>query len=156
MNQKIVSLQEDIETSDAEIADDLADLKEAKQELQHRRSLRAKFWKATFSARALGPDDFEDLADYFDTIDQLHARYASRLKVPSLKQVGDVLAALDSSSPEWDKHEPELFYSRYAASYSDAVKRVPAAQVASKQGCLISVTTVSPIIGALIKILLNN
>ncbi len=112
MEQQIVPTSENIESSKVEIERHLIDFNEAKQELQYRRSLRTKFWKGTFSEAALDSDDLEDLADYLDVIDRLHVGYGQFLKVPTLKQVDDLLAVLDNASPNWDMQQPELFYSK--------------------------------------------
>jgi hypothetical protein len=138
LEQKIVATREDIESTKAEIEDHLTDLKEAKQELQYRRSLRTKFCKGTFSDTALDSDDLEDLADYLEVIDQLHAGYGRRLKVPTLKQINDLLAARDNASPDWDKQQPDVFYSKYTGSFPDAVKRPRARQAAANRGVLTS------------------
>jgi len=112
LEQQIVPTSENIESSKVEIERHLIDFNEAKQELQYRRSLRTKFWKGTFSEAALDSDDLEDLADYLDVIDRLHVGYGQFLKVPTLKQVDDLLAVLDNASPNWDMQQPELFYSK--------------------------------------------
>jgi len=137
LEQEIASTRENVESTEAEIKNRLTDLKEAKQELQYRRSLRTKFWKGTFSNAALDGDDLEDLADHLGTIDQLHAGYGRHLKVPTLTRTDDLLAALDNASPDWDKQQPKLFYSKYAASFPDAIKRPHTKQAVAKQGCLV-------------------
>jgi predicted nucleic acid-binding Zn-ribbon protein len=137
LEQKIVSVKEEIESTEAEIERCSEDLKDAKEEFEYRRSLRKKFWKGTFSAGALSSEDLEDLADYLDAIDRLHAEYGRKLKVPTLKQVEDLLAAVDNASADWDKERPDRFYSKYTASFPEAVKRSRAKQSAAKQGCTI-------------------
>ncbi len=139
LEQQIASTRELIESTESEIADQPTEIKEAKEELRYRRSLRAKFWKATFTQLQADPDDTEDLIDYCDVIDRFFDSYGRYLKAPTLKQVGDIVEALDKASPDWDKQEPQSFYARYKASFPDKIKRVGAKRAASKQGCLLLV-----------------
>jgi hypothetical protein len=116
LEQKIVLIQENIESIEDETQERLTELKEAEEELLYHQQLRAKFWQATFSDALLDQDDLEDLADYLDMIDRLQSS-SRHLKVPTLQQVDTILAALDSTSTDWDKQQPELFYLKYGACF---------------------------------------
>jgi hypothetical protein len=63
--------------------------------------------------RSLNCEDWEGLADYGDVIDR-YSNFAKHFKLPTNKQVSDVLAKLDADSPDWDRTQPEQFYSALA------------------------------------------
>jgi len=152
LQQQIASTQELIESTESEIRDQPTEIKEAKEEFHYRQSLRTKFWKATFTQLGANPDDTEDLIDYCDVIDRFYEGYGHCFKVPTLKQVSDILEALDKASPDWDKQEPQSFYANYKASFPDAVKRVGTRRAVSKQGCLLlALLCSSPLLAILIK-----
>ncbi len=137
LKQQIASTRELIDLTETRTNDQPTEIKEANEELEWRRSLRVKFWKATFSQAGLDRDDFEDLVDYFDVIDQLHVGYGRYFKVPTLKQITGVLQALDNGLPDWDKQEPQLFYQKYKDGFPDAVRSLGTKRATSKQGCLV-------------------
>jgi hypothetical protein len=139
LQQQIASTQELIESTESEIRGQPTEIKEAKEELRYRQSLRAKFWKATFTQLGADPDDTEDLIDYCDVIDRFFDSYGHYLKAPTLKQVGDIVEGLDKASPDWDKREPQSFYAKYKASFPEKIKRIGAKRAASKQSCLLLV-----------------
>jgi hypothetical protein len=103
------------EASEAEEAFDRISVEEAKDELKYESGLRIKFWKATFPSggRSLNSEDWEGLTDYGDVIDR-YSNFAKHFKLPTNKQVSDVLAKLDADSPDWDRTQPEQFYSALA------------------------------------------
>ncbi len=139
LEQQIASTRELIESTESKIGDQPTEIKEAKEELRYRQSLRAKFWKATFTQLGADPDDIEDLIDYCDVIDRFYDGYGHYFKVPTLKQVDDILEVLDKALPDWDKQEPQSFYEKYKVSFPDKIKRVGGKRAASKQGCLLLV-----------------
>ena len=110
LDNEIKDLEE--EASEAEEAFDTVNVEEAKDELMYESGLRIKFWKATFPSggRSLNSEDWEGLADYGDVIDR-YSNLAKHFKLPTNKQVSDVLAKLDADSPDWDRTQPEQFYS---------------------------------------------
>ena len=128
------------EVGEAEEAFDGISVEEAKDELRYQSRLRIKFWKATFPSggRSVTMDDWEGLADYEDTIGR-YSEFGCRLKVPTDKQVSDVLAALDRDTPAWDKKEPERFYSALAAAFPDLTTKEHGRQYAGPPGvgCLV-------------------
>jgi hypothetical protein len=151
LEQQLASTQELIALTQNEIKDQPTAIKEAKDELRYRQVLRTKFWKATFTQLGLNSDDTEALIDYSDAIDRLYSDYGQYFKVPTLKQVTDTLEALDKSSPNWDKQEPQSFYAKYKASFPDSVKRSRAKRAVSKQGCLLfAISFASPVLLVLI------
>ena len=113
LDNEIKDLEE--EASEAEEAFDTVNVEEAKDELKYEYGLRIKFWKATFPSggRSLNSEDWEGLADYGDVIDR-YSNFAKHFKLPTNKQVSDVLAKLDADSPDWDRTQPEQFYSALA------------------------------------------
>jgi hypothetical protein len=106
------------ETSEAEEAFDIVSVEEAKDELRYESGLRIKFWKATFSGggRSFNSEDWEGLADYCDAIAR-YSEFAKPFKTPTNTQINQVLAKLDADSPDWDKTQPEQFYSTLAALF---------------------------------------
>jgi hypothetical protein len=131
------------------IASAAKDLEEAKDELTYQAGLRIKFWKATFPSgggRPLDIDDWEGLGDYDEIIDR-YSELGRRFKVPTNKQISDILAALDRDAPDWDKTEPERFYSSLAASFPDTVRKANIRQHVRKPGvgCLAVIVIVSVI-----------
>jgi GYF domain 2 len=132
----------DLEDEASEAFDRIS-VEEAKDELKYQSGLRIKFWKATFPSggSSLEADDWEGLADYDETI----ARYsdlARRFKVPTNKQISAVIDSLDQQSPDWDKTQPEQFYSALAASFPDLISGERIHQRTSKPGvgCLVLFT----------------
>jgi hypothetical protein len=99
---------------------DIVSVEEVKDELRYESGLRIKFWKATFSGggRSFNSEDWEGLADYCDAIDR-YSDFAKHFKLPTNKQVSEILAKLDTDSPDWDRTQPEQFYSTLAAFFPE-------------------------------------
>lgn len=151
LQSRIDDIKAEIETDEAELSDFPGDLKDAQEELKSRQSLRIGFWKATFKPDWIEADDEMNLIDFADTIDRLYTDYGSYFKVPTNKQIADILAALDEASPDWDKEQTHSFYATLKASFPDCIKksvqsgRSPASFVRRsasprKQGCLVLVS----------------
>jgi len=118
LDNEIKDLEE--EAGKAEEMFDRISIDEAKDELRYESGLRIKFWRVTFPSggRSLDMDDWEGLADYNEMIDR-YAEFGRRFKIPTNNQILAVLDALDQESPDWDKTQPERFYSALAASFPD-------------------------------------
>jgi hypothetical protein len=97
---------------------ELADLKD---KLKTLRSIRAKYWRFTFRADWIDGDPECDLVDYGDAINRHHSEQGRFLKVPTLKEVKEILAELDSGHPGWDQTMPEAFYARFNARNPDVL-----------------------------------
>lgn len=54
---------------------------------------------------------------------ELYRIYGCSLEAPSNKQVLEILSALDSAIPFWDRDHPELFYRTLELNYPELVKR---------------------------------
>jgi hypothetical protein len=108
--QQIASIEGLIESLEIEINDQRNELKEAKNELRHRQSLRKKFWMATFTQLGADREDDENLIDYCEVIDRLYDFYGRAFKAPTFKHIDDILEVLDSGSSDWDKQEPQAFF----------------------------------------------
>ncbi len=54
---------------------------------------------------------------------ELYQRYGCRLYAPSRAQVQEVLDALDSAMPLWDRDHPELFYQTLELNFPELVKK---------------------------------
>jgi hypothetical protein len=54
---------------------------------------------------------------------EFYRKYGCRFEAPSNKQVKDVLSALDSGLPSWDRDHPSLFYKTLELNYPELVKR---------------------------------
>jgi len=52
-----------------------------------------------------------------------YRKYGCGLEAPSHKQVREVLAALDSALPQWEREHPELFYKTLELNYPELKKR---------------------------------
>jgi len=129
------------EASEAEEAFDTISVEEAKDELRYETGLRMKFWKAMFNYAGIGaltPEDVEGLLDCADTADRLYNEFGCGFKVPTNTQISKVVNALDEQLPEWDKTQPEQFYSTLAAFFPDLrrEKRVRQQVPRSGVGCL--------------------
>jgi hypothetical protein len=101
-------------------------VKDAQDELKGCIALRNNFWKSTFSPMGAVMVDSSDLIDYADTIDLLHDEFGRFFKIPTNKEIFDILEALDKASPDWDKREPHAFYATLKASFPDAIRKNPA------------------------------
>jgi hypothetical protein len=141
LDNEIKDLEDD--ASEAEEAFDTVGVEEAKDELRYEGGLRIKFWKATFAsgAHSLEMEDWEGLADYDETITR-YTDLGRRFKVPSNKQISVILDSLDAQSLDWDKTQPEQFYSALAASFPDLIRSERIHQRTSRPGvgCLVLLT----------------
>lgn len=112
------------EASEAEEAFDRISVEEVNDELKYESGLRIKFWKETFPSGggSLNAEDWEVLADYSEVIDRYSA-FAKHLKTPKNKQISEAPARLDTDSPDWDKTQPEQFYSTLEALFPELQRR---------------------------------
>jgi hypothetical protein len=143
---EIQAIKNEIEEVEATVGDYPSDLQDAQEELKTSLSLRSNFWKSTFSPMGAVMIDSSDLIDYADTIDRLHDEFGRFFKVPTNKQISDILEALDKTSPDWDKREPHAFYATLKASVPGAERKNPSRptnpQNIGKGSCLIFVAAV--------------
>jgi len=56
---------------------------------------------------------------------QLHHDYGHRLFAPTREQAEEILDALDTALPSWDKEHPELFYKTLELNYPDLIRNEP-------------------------------
>lgn len=63
---------------------------------------RVAFWADTFS----------DTPKDYDTVQwaELFEKFGKHCKKPTVKQIKDILTALDSHTPDWDKDKPQSFF----------------------------------------------
>jgi hypothetical protein len=54
---------------------------------------------------------------------EFYRKYGCSFEAPSNKQVQEVLSALDSAIPFWDRDHPHLFYKTLELNYPELVKR---------------------------------
>jgi len=101
-------------------------VKDARDELKTCIALRNNFWKSTFSPMGAVMVDSAELIDYANTIDCLHDQYGRFFKIPTNKQISDILETLDKASADWDKREPHAFYATLRASFPNALRKNPA------------------------------
>ena len=152
LDQEIPELE--FEVGEAEEAFDSIDVEEAKDEMRYQSRLRIKFWKATFpsGSRSVTMEDWEGLADYNETIGR-YSEFGCRFKVPTDKQISDVLAALDRDAPAWDKTEPERFYSALSAAFPDLARKEHGHQYAVPRGvgCLVVIIGATTIVWYLLR-----
>ena len=146
LDNEIKDLEE--EAGEAEEIFDRISIDEAKDELKYESGLRIKFWKATFPSggHSLNIEDCEGLADYDEAVSR-YSEFGRHFKVPTHKQISDVLATLDAESPDWDKTEPQRFYASLAALFPET-KRRPVVR-ASKSGCLVLLLILAALISVL-------
>ena len=123
------------EASEAEEAFDTISVEEATDELRYQTGLRIKFWKATLPSggQSLDMEDWEGLADYDEAISR-YSEFARHFKVPSNKQISDILAKLDADFPDWDRTQPDQFYSTLGTLLPDLMRRERFRQRANKSG----------------------
>jgi hypothetical protein len=138
IQRKIDDIKADLENAQSEFVDFSGELEEAQTELKDARSDRIGFWKATFKEDWILSDEESRLIDFADTIDSLHATYGRYFKIPTNKEVIDILEALDKASPDWDKREPHAFYTALKATVPDCTRKSVKAVTSSRgQGCLV-------------------
>jgi hypothetical protein len=138
IQQNIDDIKADLENSQSELADFPGELEDAQTELKDARSSRISFWKATLKEDWVLSDEESRLIDFADTIDSLFARYGRYFKIPTNKNVIDILEALDKASPDWDKCEPHAFYAALKATVPNCTRKCVKAVASSRgQGCLI-------------------
>jgi hypothetical protein len=123
------------------------DLKCLREELKEYQRARLRFWKATFKADWCDTDDdnIDDLLDYGNTIDRYFEEYGQFFKIPTNKQMSEVLDALDNSSSDWEYAQPESFYAILYRNYPDQMRVVrptgkgvgSKARASKGKGCLI-------------------
>jgi DNA repair exonuclease SbcCD ATPase subunit len=138
IRRQIDEIKADLENAQSEFADFPAELEDAQTELKDARSSRISFWKATFKEDWILSDEEGRLINFADTIDSLYVRYGRYFKIPTNKEVIDILEALDKASPDWDKREPRAFYAELKATVPNCNRKsVKAVTSARGQGCLV-------------------
>ncbi len=138
IQRKIDDIKADLENTQSELADFPVELEDAQTELKDARSSRISFWKATFKEDWILSDDESRLIDFADTIDSLYATCGRYFKIPTNKEVIDILEALDKASPDWDKREPHAFYTALKATVPNCTRKSVKAVTSSRgQGCLV-------------------
>jgi len=55
---------------------------------------------------------------------EYYQKHGCRFTVPSSQQVQEILAALDSAMPQWEKAHPELFFQTLEINFPELVRRV--------------------------------
>jgi hypothetical protein len=123
------------------------DLKYLRDELKEYQRTRLRFWKATFKADWLDidDDDIDDLLDYGSTIDHYHEEYGQFFKMPTNRQISEVLDGLDNSSSDWEYAQPEAFYAILNRNYPDQMRVIrpngkaagAKTRVSKGKGCLL-------------------
>jgi hypothetical protein len=78
---------------------------------------RAEFWQDT--CREVKEMHFGSVQVF-----ELYQRFGCRFYAPNRSQVEEVLRALDSAMPVWDRDHLELFYQTLALNFPDLVRRV--------------------------------
>jgi hypothetical protein len=78
---------------------------------------RAEFWQDT--CREVKEMHFGSVQVF-----ELYQRYGCRFFSPSHAQVEEVLIALDSAMPLWDRDHLELFYQTLQLNFPDLARRV--------------------------------
>lgn len=134
---QIDNLKTDLEVAEAELADLPVEMEDALRELKDARLRRLSFWKATFRQDWVLTDEENRLGDFEDAINHLYAQYGCYFKVPTNKQVTDILEALDKDSRDWDKQEPQAFYTTLKAKVPDCTRSVKTVTSSPSQGCLV-------------------
>lgn len=92
------------------------DLHKAEQNLALAISKREMFWIDTCR------DPMRMQAACGAVLD-FYRKYGCSLEAPSNKQVREVLVALDSALPQWEREHPELFYTTLELNYPELKKR---------------------------------
>jgi hypothetical protein len=92
------------------------DLHQAEQNLALAVSKREMFWVDTCR-------DPTRMQAACGAVLDFYRKYGCSLQAPSHKQVKEVLSALDSALPFWDREHPELFYKTLEINYPELVKR---------------------------------
>jgi len=147
IRRQIDDIKADLENAQSESADFPGELEDAQTELKDARSSRIGFWKATFKEDWILSDEESRLIDFADTIDSLYATYGRYFKIPTNKEVIDILEVLDKASPDWDKREPHAFYTTLKATVPDCTRKSAKALTSSSgQGCLMFLASIVALI----------
>lgn len=124
------------------------DAKGLKEEINQRKRVRTKFWKETFREKnwvdsTNDDDDDDELTMYLNTISNYHEKYGQFFKMPTHKQINDVLEWNDQHSADWDLQAPESFYGGLLKLYPEVRRTSSGGKTnarggrAGKNGCLI-------------------
>lgn len=156
--EEVENVKEQLASAEEELAENIQAEKDTKENLpDYKDDLklavknRIEFWK----------DAFRELPqEYSAAQEKLYAGWGRFLKMPTNKEVADILAALDAQLPGWDKGHDSFFFATYTSTFTDRAKksaekatRPPKAQKAAKQGkgCLVMVAAFAlPGVGGLI------
>ena len=92
------------------------DLHRAEQNLALATSKREMFWIDTCR-------DPTRMQAACGAVLDFYRKYGCSLEAPSHKQAREVLTALDSAMPFWDREHPELFYNTLELNYPELKKR---------------------------------
>jgi hypothetical protein len=76
---------------------------------------RAEFWTDTCR-------EVTDMRSGSKDVIELYRTYGCRFCVPSQGQVQNVLEALDSAMPQWEKEHRELFYQTLELNFPELVR----------------------------------
>lgn len=55
---------------------------------------------------------------------ELYRKFGCRFCTPGRQQIQDVLRALDTAVPRWEKEHPELFFQTLELNYPELIKRI--------------------------------
>lgn len=77
---------------------------------------RRQFWGDTCN-------DVTQMRNVNQRVIELYQKYGCRFIAPSPQQVQDVLQALDTALPDWEKTHPELFFQTLELNYPELLRR---------------------------------
>ena len=81
----------------------------------HTESARLEFWEDTCR-------EVTEMHIASKQVIDLYRDYGCRFCAPSHSQVQNVLDALDSAAPQWEKQHPELFYQTLELNFPELVR----------------------------------
>jgi hypothetical protein len=88
----------------------------AEQELAIAVSKRQLFWIDTCKDPTLMQGACGQVLEFY-------RKFGCAFEAPSHRQVEEILSALDSAIPLWDRHHPELFYRTLELNHPELIKR---------------------------------
>lgn len=125
LENQITELDVELSELDSEQPLEPSDVRYAKEDLKQLKLVRAKFWRCTFKEDwilSLDASEYDELVDVADTIDRLYDAYGRYFKMPTAKQIGLVLEALDAASTDWDKLKPDSFFATLQHNFPEQIR----------------------------------
>jgi len=128
IEEQIKESKEELDDIRFEVSCYKDELTDSKEEMKDYERQRLEFWKDTFRS-----DPEDECAAQLD----LYEKYGQYFKMPTNKEVTDILDACDKALPTWDKTNVSAFFATYQNSFPDRVKQQTQKKTKAGKGCLV-------------------